>query len=194
MRVLHSIILFGAVSAQAATSTLLSTQSVQELGRNKRTYSAYSNVSLAASAADVFTVTGSSENVVRITKIRFTATQTTGNMQTVFVVKRSTPDAGGTSTVSTVVSYDSNNAPGKAIVRGYTANPTAGTLVGVMISEKYLIPAALGNAPSGGTLFEAERPSQSIVLRSTSEVIAINLGNVTWTGGAANIYAEWTEE
>lgn len=172
---------------------------VSQDSSNKQTYSAsITNLAMAATPTDVFTITGSATKTVKITRIYLTGTQTTGDTSDVLLIKRSTANTAGTSTTPTVVPYDSNNAAGTAVVRAYTANPTLGTAVGTLASYSMFIPApqpANGNSPFiTPDLFAVVRPSQPIVLRGTAQVLAINFNSVTVTGNAMNIIIEWTEE
>lgn len=97
--------------------------------------------------------------------------------------------------VTTKVPLDSTSGAATATVQHYTANPTVGTLVGNIQAYRGIIPAA-------ATLIEnpiidwqfGNRPGQAIVLRGTTEGIAVNLNNVTVAGGSFIITCEWTEE
>lgn len=160
----------------------------------KDTFSACALAFTAAnSATDIFTITGSASKTIRVTKIEITASQTTAGSNNVVVLKRSTANSAGTSTTLTNVKHDSNNASATATVRSYTANPTTGTLVGNIRVDKMQIATALLTSQVITHDF-GNRPSQSIVLRGTGEVLAINLNATTITGNNFNIFIEWTEE
>lgn len=162
----------------------------------KQTYTASAlNIAPASSPTDVFTITGSATKTVRVMLLSFSATQTTAGLAAVQLIKRSTANSSGTSATATAVPNDSTNAAGTAVVRSYTANPTLGTTVGSVAVRKIFIPgvASVGNEPEQ-YLYNAGRPSQSIVLRGTGEVLSINLNGVTLTGGSCSYYIEWTEE
>jgi hypothetical protein len=149
----------------------------------------------AATATDIFTITGSATKTIRVTRIKATATQTTGLQQNIVLLKRSTANTGGTSTTPTVVPIDSTNAAGTAVVRAYTVNPTTGTLVGNIRAEKILVPAAGTLVANPGALWDfGARPAQAVVLRGVAEVLAVNLNSTTMTGNNWNIDIEWSEE
>jgi len=156
-------------------------------------FAAISGLLSAASATDLFTLTGSASKTVKLTKITITATRTTGT-QTVFkLIKRSAANSGGTATNPTAVPADSNNAAATATVAAYTANPAAlGAAVGDILSQRYFI-AGTGTATTP-IVFTFGGDVQPVVLRGTSEVFALNLDAVTVAGGTFYVGIEWTEE
>ena len=160
----------------------------------KNTYSASAIFAAAASATDVFTITGSASTTVRITRISFSGTQTTGAMRDVLVIKRSAANTGGTSATPNKVPHDSTFPASTATVRNYTANPSGlGAAVGTIRSQKVLVSAA--TAVAGEFIMDwGPRNSQAPVLRGTSEVLSINLNGVTSTGNSLSTSIEWTEE
>lgn len=166
-----------------------------QMGGFKTTYSATSlNIATVATPTDVFTITGTATKTVRVTKIVMSGTQTTAGVISVRLIKRSTANTGGTSAAATAVAHDSNNAAATATVLSYTVNPTPGTAVGDVRSEKYLVPAP---ATVGGTALIwdfGDQSGQHVVLRGIAQVLAINLNSVTLTGGSLTFYVEWTEE
>jgi len=171
----------------------------------KATYSA-AKVGLvpAASATDIFTITGSASKIVRVTRIEIVGTSTaaTAAALDVLLLKRSTADTAGTSTGSpTPVPHDSANPTATATVLAYTANPTLGSIVGTAIrNQKMMLSLATYTAtdfpPTNPIVWDfGNRPSQAIVLRGINEVLAINLNGVTPTATASfDVMAEWSEE
>jgi hypothetical protein len=166
----------------------------------KETYSA-SIVGLVppTTPTDIFTITGSASKTIRITYIGIEATQNTVGYVNILLIKRSVANSGGTSTSPLPSPYDSNNAAATAIINAYTVNPTSlGATVGSPIrAAKVFISTTTG----GNTAIEdilswdfGNRPSQSVVLRGTSQVLAINLNSTTIAGNNFNISIEWTEE
>ena len=163
------------------------------------TYGAASlSFTVAANPTDVFTITGSATKVVRIKRIVFGASATNPTSFNFFITKRSTANTGGTSTVLTAVPNDSDDLPATAVVRNYTANPTLGTLVGNVRSYKLVVPQTtpLGGAVNGpiNEIAFGNNAGKSIVLRGTSEVLAINMNAATLIGGVIVACIEWTEE
>lgn len=161
----------------------------------KNTYSASAGPFAAAgSPTDVFTITGSASKVVRITRISFSGTQTTGAMRDVLIIKRSTANTGGTSATPNKVPHDSTFSAATATVRNYTANPSGlGTTVGTIRAQKVFIGAATALSREFCVDW-GPRNSQAPVLRGTGEVLAVNLNGVTSTGNSLSINIEWTEE
>lgn len=161
----------------------------------KNTYSASAGpFAAAASATDVFTITGSASKTIRITRISFSGTQTTAAMRDVLIIKRSTANTGGTSATPIIAPHDSQFPAATAVVRNYTANPASlGTSVGTIRSQKVYI----GTATQLSREFCVDwgpRNSQAPVLRGTTQVLAVNLNGVTSTGNSLSISIEWTEE
>ncbi|HNC58449.1 MAG TPA: hypothetical protein PLP33_23685 [Leptospiraceae bacterium] len=149
----------------------------------------------AATATDVFIIQGSATKTIRVLKIQLYATQTTAGAASIFLIKRSTANTAGTAVATTKVPFDSTNPAATATVQHYTANPTVGTTVGNVQAYRGIIPAAasLINNPIITWTF-GENSGQSVVLRGTTELLAINLNSVTINGGSLIARVEWTEE
>ena len=162
------------------------------------TYSAASGpFTPASSPTDVFTITGSATKTIRVTRIAFTMNQTTSSARDVLVIKRSTANSGGTSTLLNNVPVDSQNAAATATVRSYTTNPTLGTSVGTIRSRKVFVATLTGNNSNSDEVlleFGSRNDTQNLVLRGTNEVLSINLNGVTSTGNSASCSVEWIEE
>lgn len=170
------------------------TQTVQIQSSTRTTYSAaVAALAPASSATDIFTITGSSTKTVRIMSISITGTQTTAAQRDIILLRRSTANSGGTSSVVAITSHDPQSAPATAVVRSYTANPTLGTLVGRVRARKLLVSTTSGTSGEFAVDF-GTRPSQAMVLRGEGQVFAVNLNGITSTGGSFNISVEWTEE
>jgi hypothetical protein len=163
---------------------------------SRTTYSAAAaSFASASTATDICTITGSGTKTVRVTQAWLAGTQTTAGTIQVFLEKRSTADTSGTAVAATVVPLDSSNASGTATVNAYTGNPTTGSLVGHVRSNKLFIPAPATAAGEPIWLMDfGTRPSQAIVLRGTAQVLAFNLNSTTVSGSAMTCGFEWTEE
>lgn len=161
----------------------------------------------AASATDIFTITGAANKVIRITHLEITATTTaaTAAALDVLLLKRSTANTGGTSTGSpTAVPHDSanNSLTAAATVLAYTANPGAlGSLVGTALrNSKFfqtLTPFTATDFPQKDQIIWdfGNRPGQAIVLRAATDVLAVNLNAASASAGASfDISIEWTED
>lgn len=151
-------------------------------------------------ATDIFTISGSNSRTIRIKKITVSGTQTTTSSREIVLLKRSTLNSGGTSTLLTGVPFDSQNPASLAVVRAYTANPTLGSLIGIISSiyGTFSVQAptnAQGAKATKDVVFEfGKNKSQHLVLRNQNETVSINLNGVTFTGEALSISIEWSEE
>ncbi len=160
----------------------------------KATYSAaIRNLVLVTGATDFFTITGSATKTVKVVRISVNGVRTVSQNNDMILLKRSTANSGGTSSIPTIVPHDSNSAVATAVVRAYTANPTLGTLAGIMKAFKMFI-NAVGTGISDATLWEAKYPSQAFTLRGTSEVLSVSFGAQAISGADFDCDIEWTEE
>ena len=167
------------------------------IGSDKRTYSANVSELLAAnSPTDIFAITGAANTKIEIIGISFSATKNNTGFIDLKIIKRSTANSGGTSTTLTNVPHDSADAASMATVRAYTANPTLGTAVGEIYSEKTLVPSATANSARGSSAISlaSTLDSKPITLRSASEVLAINLNGMTAAGISIDASITWVEE
>lgn len=144
-------------------------------------------------ATDIFTITGSATKTITVKKIRVTATRSGSTTTGILLIKRSTANTGGTSTAETMVPHDSNNAAATAVVRTYTVNPTLGTSVGSIRSQKQFINVAATGTTDVINWEFGQDTSQGVVLRGTSQVLAVNLAGQTITTPSFEIYIEWLE-
>jgi hypothetical protein len=171
---------------------------VEEQGGSKNTYNASFTFTAAASPTDIFTITGSATKTIKVLKTGITAIQTTASFTQLIILKRSTANTVGTSTVVTSVANDSQDPAATATVLAYTANPTLGTLVGHLRDIKFLIPVPSpgGNASAQPEVIQNfdDIAGQPVILRGTSEVLSINMNGVTITGNSFSIWIKWTEE
>lgn len=170
------------------------------LDANKNTYSFSGTVTAVAGVTDLITITGSATKTVRVTRISLFATQTTGTVGTVSLIKRSAANTGGTFSAKTAVPHDSNNAAATVVVNAYTANPTAlGAAVGTLRTKFIAIgsPTSTNANPIIPDDFISEfgnRAAQGLILRGTSQILAINLNGGTFTGNVFAYSIEVTEE
>jgi hypothetical protein len=164
----------------------------------KASYRAASlKLAVATGANIIATLTGSSTKTIRITRIELSGTCATTAKDINFLVgKYSTAASGGTpGTAPTIVPHDSNNAAATATVAVYTADPTAGTLVG-NIATGNLFMAVTGSTTATGLYIAnfGDRPSQDIVLRGTSQQIALSLNAENTATSVMDLVLEWIED
>jgi len=162
---------------------------------DKPTYSAMADeIAVAASATDFFEIAGSATKTVKILEIRVWGTRTTGALNELYLLLRSTANSSGTPTTLTAIPQDSADDAATAVAKSYTANPTTGTLVG-MIDDR-LLEIRSPTATVEPTRFEIDftKAGKPLILRGVNEVLVFNLNGVTVTGGAFTVYVKWTEE
>jgi len=162
---------------------------------SKNTYRAsVLNLVVANNPTDIFTIIGSATKKVCVTKFAISGTKQQDDIIDLVVLKRSTANTGGTSTVMTNVPNDSTNPAATAVVRAYTANPTLGTLVGNVTTEKFDIQNTGKFAFKILYLFGVG-DLQPECLNGIAELLAFNF-NATATTMNQNkfdAYVEWTE-
>jgi len=160
----------------------------------KSSYATSFTITPAATPTDVFTITGSSSRTIRVKRVHITSNATTLGAMTLQLLERSSANTGGTSTNPTKVPLDNNNIAGTGTVTAYTANPSAlGTLIGA-IDTAFLSFGVNAVSPPYDRSFGNAVGTQSIVLRGSSQSLAVNLGGGTVpSGGALCIGVEWTE-
>jgi len=162
--------------------------------RQFKTYSAAANITVAASATDIATITGNATTVVYITKVIISGVQTTGGLVDVQLIKRSAVDTGGTSGAITAIPHDSTDAAASATLLAYTANPGAlGAAVGTIRRTHVPVDAPASVVGKVAIIFEFADKGRPLTLRGVAEQLAVNLNGVTVTGGVFDIGFEWVE-
>lgn len=164
----------------------------------RATYSAaITALAPAASATDFLTLTGAAGVTVRLNHVECSGISTAAATATVAGLVRSTADTSGTSTAPTVVPHDSSDPAGTATVLAYTANPTVGSLVGIIRSGKLSTNTAATSAFGAQTMawdFGVGQ-TEEVTLRGITQVFALNGAAASFTSGAAlNCSVTWTEE
>ena len=153
---------------------------------------------LAASATDFWTFTGSASKTIRILEIKYQADDTGSSLvfNTISLIRRSSAGSGGTATTLTAIALDTNNASATGTVKIFTANPTVGSAVGTLRTERNASGSAVTASTPWGVIFDHKVAGQALVLRGTSEQVALNLGGVTQAGTypKMNVEVTWTEE
>lgn len=148
----------------------------------------------AAAATDVFGVCGSGTKTIIITRLQATGIATSATTADAVVLKRSTADTLGTSTAPALVPLDSGSAAATATVLGYTANPTVGTLVGNISSQKIVLTTAAAASQMYPMLqYWPNNITQGLTLRGTAECAYLNLNGQTIAGNSLNVDVEWIE-
>jgi hypothetical protein len=155
------------------------------------------NLTPAASATDVVTLTGSASKMVTVDEVKCTGTSTAAASLPIELILRSTADTGGTSTSPTIASHDSNNAAATGVFKAYTANPTVGTSAGVVDIALLMTLAPASTGVNGFDNVYEYLPTdhrQPIVLRGTANQMAVNFsGTSIASGGSLSCAMTWTE-
>lgn len=162
----------------------------------RATYSASFGISPATTATDVFTIGGSGSKTVRILQVEAWPSETTAALKQLFLLIRSSANSGGTSSAGTAVPFDSNSPAATAPVTIYSANPTSlGTLVGNIRSSNMNVGPGTTTDPETLVRWDfGNNSGQAVVLRGSSQFLALNLNSVTFTGGSIYVSVTWTEE
>lgn len=184
-----NISVVGTITNTVVTSQILSAKQVYSANIN--------NLTPPATPTDMVTITGSATATVKVLAMELMATTTAAGTQTFFIVKRSTANTVGTSTSPTNVPHDSNDAASTAVVRSYTANPTPGVTVGTVDAKKIFTPAVSSVTTPYLTIFDFTRDGldQGIVLRGTSQVLALNFAGAALPAGLnLTVNIVWVEE
>lgn len=152
-----------------------------------------------ATPQDVFTITGSATKAVTIVRAGISTTQTTAGVNTWHLLRRSTANSAGTSAAVTAVPTDDDFAAATATVLQYTANPTAGILVGRVwtgrLSSPLVTTAGAGNPIIEVPTSDGRSGGQPLVLTGTGDVLAWNFNGVALPAGlSVTAYVWWTEQ
>lgn len=148
---------------------------------------------IATAATDIYTIIGSASKVIRINKIRISATTTSGTpiKVSIVLIKRSTLNTGGTRVAGLAVRHDSLSPAAAASVGHYTANPTLGTSLGPARSASTSVTTS--GVSGGDILYDFERGGEPMILRGASELLAVNLNGGTVSGPIVSVCIEWIE-
>jgi len=157
---------------------------------------AISGLVAAASATDIFTITGADGRRIKIYQIRISGIATAAASIPIIIIKRSSLNTTGTSTAVTPVLLDTRDTLASlATVRAYTANPGAlGTAAGNLTAVRLGLSTA-STANNHGVLVSYDGiASKQPALNSALESICINYDGTTVSGNALDIEVSWTEE
>lgn len=157
----------------------------------------------AASATDMASIYGSSSRTIRVQRVYATYSVATASAvapNRFHLAKRTAADTGGTSVGDTEIACDSSNTAVTATVLHYTANPTngAGTDIDIVAINPVNSSATVNSNVYGGrqVIYEEPAKGQGIVLRGTSEGLAIHNNATTVVGTTPTVCFtfQWTEE
>lgn len=162
----------------------------------------------AASATDIFCISGSATKTIHVRRIELSGTASTLVSTPIVLVHRSSKDTGTAATstyVKTGGKLASTNGAATATVVGY--NSTGGNPTIVDSSPTYIRTAALTLGISGttaapvdrlvwdfGTGIDAYDQGLDLIKGGTTQQYCINLNAVSVNAGVLQGYMEWTEE
>lgn len=165
-----------------------------------RTYKAAITFAPAVTAtSDFFTITGSAtaNSLVRVSRAGCYGTSTGAALIPISLIKRSAvPTVAGTFTSPTAVPVDTQfGAAAGAVVRAYTVSPTAGAAVGTLDIKPMWSTVVGTPAPTEPIDFELNNrtgESQGVILRSATQVLALNATMVAGQSVTCNV--TWMEQ
>lgn len=175
---------------------------VQQQG--KATYRAAVTASFAAAAstAPFFVIEGSGTKTITVQRVVVTGPSLTAVAYADITARKySTACSGGTSTSLLQTPLDSNLAASTAnACKSFTAEPTAGTLVGTIAARRVLMQATTPVA--GGPLPDSIEfdfrslgsDNHGVILRGISQGLGIGFAVAPGTAVTLCVEVEWTEE
>ena len=153
-----------------------------------------------ATPTDMLCIYGSNTKTVAIHAMSLTIRTTAAALQTIYYIKRSTANTGGTSTNPVPTANDSTAPAATATVSLYTAAPALGTAIGTLrIIETAsglatTTPGAILMTTSGFSSPNSTNFQTPIILRGAGEGLCLNDNGAPLTAGFLAGYAiEWTE-
>ena len=159
-------------------------------GTKVKSYHASSSFA-ASSTTDNAVLPGNATNKVLVTGIYVSCTQTTAGTVPLVIIKRSAADTSGTSATMTAVKDDSNYAAAVSAPLSYTGTgPSVGTAVGNL--DNYQLGCMPTTTTSPNDLYVFIGLIKPIVLRSTAEQVAVNVGGAV-SGGTLTVTFTWME-
>lgn len=150
----------------------------------------------AAGATAIMSLFGSGTKTIYVMRVSVSATATAGANTSALLKKLSAVYTGGTSAAMTAVPHDSSSAAATGTPLSWTVSPTGGgTLVGLVGATKLNVaaPATVTAPPTWVWKFGGPMDAQPIVLRGTTQGIALDLNGAVLAGSSFNIEVEWTE-
>lgn len=187
-----------ALGPQAMATALGVTIATDQVSSSVLTFSsAVTGLAAVASGTDLFTITASASKTVRILQLEVFGTATAATLFTLFVIKRATANTGGTAASASMVPHSTvGGASATAFVQTWSANATAlGTPVGNIACKRLIVPAVASPSIDTTWTWDWRGPNQSpiVLVAGGAQMLALNLGGVTLTGGLFTIRLVWTE-
>lgn len=201
---LASALVGGLISPAFAQVNVVPQIGVESAIVKQLTYSAVSiGLVPAASATDIFCISGSTTKNISIKRISISGTAGTLVTAPFTLLRRASLDTGGTAAVTTALPVASTNfstdPAATAVLTAYTANPTI-----VDASPQYFRTATLSLNTTAALVASPRLVwefgeavstfSRALdILKNTSQQVCINLNAVSVTSGLINIDITWVE-
>jgi hypothetical protein len=164
----------------------------------KPTYSAASTgaFALPATPTQCVTLFGSATKTIRLLRVTVSGSAATASQViAVGLQKLSTPPTGGVAVNPAIVPHDSASPAGSAVVAHYTTLPTLGTALGYIRQAQVMFGLLTALTIDRMVWDFTTRNGQGLVLRGTSQGVAVNLNGVTLTNATLLGYEfEWSED
>lgn len=182
-----------------ATASFTKQVTSSGVGSGNATYRASGTAYAAyATPTDLIVISGSASKTVLVTGISIQIQSTAAALQTLYYVKRSTANTGGTATAQTALPLDSADATATAVVSLYTAAPTTGTPVGnyaiLQVVSAIATGAPTGINPLSSSASMVTDLRQGVILHGAGESLCLNYaGAALTTGFTATWFVEWIE-
>lgn len=148
-----------------------------------------------ATATDMSCMVGSATKTVTVTNAVMYVNSTTSATQSLYIIKRSTANSGGTPTALTPTLYESTDPAATASVVTYGANPTTGTGTAIrynqITSPVVASPAvafSLATFAANGSTITYQK---NIVLHGVAESLCFNYNGAALAGTLLTVAFEW---
>ena len=150
----------------------------------------------AANATALAKITGSATATIKIRHIQLSGTTTAGIFENILLIKRTTPNVGGTTTNITASSNDSFDPSCSAVLSAYTVNPTSLGAGAIARADNLCFPAVASAYPSSVNTWEfGTCGDKAMTLRGVNESIELNWnGQAIPVGLSIAMDISWTEE
>jgi hypothetical protein len=181
------------ITEVGGTSNPLPVEPVQK----RATYSAGITFPNATNATDFFTIRGSDTKIVKVWTVYvvYSNSVNSSNTQVINLIRRYTDDMGAATSVPYAKRDTTSDNP-TAVLHYYTTNPSGlGISQGTIATLRH---SNLNSTAAPGTqppyIFDASKTGAPIVLRGTSEILALNGNGSMVASGNLTVTVEWTEE
>lgn len=156
-------------------------------------FSASTNTyTLAANPTDVSMLCGNASNTVLLYAMRVSCVETTAAIVPISIFKRSSADIGSYSTM-TVTAMDSSMNLYISSASLFFSNPTVGTAVGQLDNYNLGCMTTGTASPNDIYMSPSDWRMKPVVLRGTSQCVAVNFNGTAMTGSKVSVSYSWIE-